>query len=234
VTLVSVVTPTLNEAATIGERARELAMQEPPWEWIVADGGSRDGTAELARSLGARVVVGPKGRGGQLVAGTSVATGDAVLVLHADTSLPRGALTAVRAALADASTVGGNFTIRFGPGGLAARVFEAYCAAQQRLLGIFFGDSVLFVRAGALQAVGGFSDAPVFEDLDVVRRLRRAGRLVRLPLEVRTSDRRYRGRVVRTVATWASLVALYAAGVAPRRLARLYPPHRRERCDRTQ
>jgi rSAM/selenodomain-associated transferase 2 len=228
VSLVSVVTPTLDEAATLRDRAHELAVQEPPWEWIVADGGSRDGTPELARSLGARVIVGPRGRGVQLMAGTSAAAGDALLILHADTALPRGALAAIRAALADASTVGGNFTLRFGSGRVADHVFEAYYRAQQRLLGFSFGDSALFARAGVFRFVGGFSDAPVFEDLDLVRRLRRIGRLVRLPLEVRTSDRRYRGRVVRTVATWAVLVALYAAGVPPRRLARLYPPHRSE------
>jgi rSAM/selenodomain-associated transferase 2 len=229
VRLVSVLTPALDEAAALGDRARELAAQEPPWEWIVSDGGSRDGTPELARSLGARVVVGPRGRGLQLAAAAGAARGDALLVLHADTALPRGALAAIRAALADATAVGGNFTLRFGSGGLADRVFESYCGVQQRLLGVFFGDSALFVRTSAFHAAGGFSDAPVLEDLELVRRLRSAGRLVRLPLQVRTSDRRYRGRVVRTVATWAALVALYAAGVAPRRLARLYPPHAPER-----
>jgi glycosyltransferase involved in cell wall biosynthesis len=224
--LVSVITPTLNEATLLPDRAGELALQEPPWEWIVADGGSHDGTAELARSLGARLVLSPPGRGIQLAAAARAAAGDVLVVLHADTALPGRAFSTIRTVLTDPAIVGGNFTLRFGQGGLADRIFGAYYRLQQDLLGLFFGDSVLFARTAALLKSGGIPEVALFEDLEAVRRLRRLGRLVRLPLVVQTSDRRYRGRAVRTVLHWTGLVALYVAGAPPGLLARLYSPHR--------
>jgi glycosyltransferase involved in cell wall biosynthesis len=224
--LVSVITPTLNEAELLPARARELALQEPPWEWIVADGGSHDGTTELALTLGARLVVSPPGRGTQLAAATRAAAGDFLLFLHADTALPPNAVATIRAVLAAPGVVGGNFTLRFGQGRFVDRFLGVYYRLQQQLLGLFFGDSALFARKAALLEAGGIPETALFEDLEAVRRLRRTGRLVKLPLVVQTSDRRYRGRVARTVALWTALLALYKAGAPPGMLARLYPPHR--------
>jgi rSAM/selenodomain-associated transferase 2 len=215
--------PTLNEAAVLPVRARELAAQEPPWDWIVADGGSSDGTAALATRLGAQVVESPRGRGVQLGAGAAAASGDALLFLHADTALPPGALRAIRSALADPTIVGGNFGLRFDGDTAVDRLFTAYYRARQELSGVFFGDSAMFARSSTFREVRGFPPDPILEDLGLLRRLRQRGRLVRVAAEVRTSARRYRGRPLRTVARWAAIVTLFRLGVSPRRLAWLYP-----------
>jgi rSAM/selenodomain-associated transferase 2 len=223
--LVSIVTPALNEARTLPLRARELQAQAAPWEWIVADGGSKDGTGQIAANLGARVVHAPRGRGTQLNAGAAAARGEILLFLHADTSLPQGALDAVRAALADENVAGGNFTFGFDDEGAAARFLAWVYLALQHLLGVWFGDSTIFCRARVFAQLGGFPDFPIMEDLAFVDRLRTAGKTIRLAAAIRTSPRRYRGKVLQTIARWTMMLVLYRCGVSPYLLARWYRPH---------
>lgn len=223
--LISIVMPALDEAANLPARAREITRQAEPWEWIVADGGSADATVALARAAGAKVVRTARGRGIQLDAGARVARGEALLFLHADTVLADGAISAIRAALRQPDVAGGNFALRFDERGPAALLFEFCYLAQQRLAHTYFGDSAIFVRRHVYDRIGGFGAAPVMEDYAFVRRLERAGRTVRLPLAVTTSSRRYRGRPLRALARWISIMALYRLGVSPQRLARWYRPH---------
>jgi rSAM/selenodomain-associated transferase 2 len=222
--LVTIVTPTLNEEDELPRRAREIEGQEPPWEWIVADGGSTDRTVAVARQLGAHVVETRRGRGRQLNAGVAPAHGEALLFLHADTSMPPSALATLRRALRDERVVGGHFRLRFGDGTVTDRFFDCYQALRDKLFGGFYGDSAIFARSSAFKSVDGFPDEPLFEDVDLVKRLRAVGSLVSLEPIVSTSSRRYRGRPLRTVALWAALLLLRRAGISPQKLAWLYPP----------
>jgi rSAM/selenodomain-associated transferase 2 len=224
--LVTIITPTLNEEDELPRRAREIEVQEPPWEWIVADGGSTDATTVVAQRLGARVVGAPRGRGPQLNAGASSARGEAFVFLHADTRLPPHAVSAVRRALREEGVAGGHFTLRFGDGTATDRLFSRYYAFQDSVFGVFYGDSVIFVRANVFERVGGFPDEPLFEDLGLVDRLRRSGGLVTLDQIVTTSSRRYRERPIRAVLLWATLLVLHRIGVPSRTLASLYRPAR--------
>ena len=129
----------------------------------------------------------------------------------------------------DAEAVGGNFSIRFDGHRRAAR-FLTWLYPQLRRLGLCYGDSAIFVRASTYKQVGGFQPFPIFEDLDLVRRLRKRGRLVHLRATVLTSSRRFEGRsFTLTFTRWAILQALYWAGVHPRILSRLYAPIRNAR-----
>ncbi len=230
--LVSVVIPALDEAAGIGGALASVARQEAPWEVVVTDGGSTDGTpaAVLDAMPGARVVVGEAGRARQLAAGADASSGEIVLFLHADTRLPDGALALVRDALADPSVAGGCFATRFdtsahgfGPLGRAAmRLWQARLWMRWHRLA--FGDRAIFCSRAALDAAGGVPQQPLFEDLDLVRRLRRVGRFVFLDATVETSARRFRRHgAVRQQARNLALWLAWMAGVAPERLARFYP-----------
>ncbi len=223
---ISVVTPALNQAVNLRGRARELARQQGPWEWIVADGGSDDDTVRVARDEGARAIITPHGRGPQMNAGANATRGEVLLFLHADSALPDGAFDAIRAVLADARVGGGNFAFRFDDEGFGGRLLDAVYAHKQRLFGIWYGDSATFVRRTVFTALGGFADVPIMEDIAFAERLRRHARTVRIPLVVRASARRYRGRLFATIVRWTALLALYKLGVAPHRLARFYPPYR--------
>jgi rSAM/selenodomain-associated transferase 2 len=224
--LISVIIPTLDEAGSIGETLDAVARVRGDLEVIVVDGGSRDGTPELARTRGARVLSGDRGRGAQMHAGAVAARGEALWFVHADTQPPGGAAEAIARALEDARVSGGNFGVLFDGGRRAAR-FLTWLYPRLRALGLCYGDSAIFVRRAAYEAVGGFRPHPIFEDLDLVRRLRRVGRFVQAPATVVTSSRRFERRsFALTFARWAALQALYWLGVPPRTLATFYAPIR--------
>jgi rSAM/selenodomain-associated transferase 2 len=217
----AVVIAALDEAEHVEASVRSALA--PDVEVLVVDGGSRDDTVARAREAGARVLETPPGRAGQLRAGSEASGGDAVVFLHADTRLPAGWAGAVRAALADPGAAGGSFALRFDARSPGLRVVEWGAELRRRLFGLPYGDQAPFARRSALVAIGGVPEAPFMEDLDLVRRLRRQGRLVRLALPVATSARRYRTRgVLRTMLrNWAALAA-WRLGLDRERVAAWY------------
>lgn len=219
---ISVVIPALDEQAGLA-RALE-STRRPGVERIVVDGGSRDGTVSTAALLGAeRVLASPRGRARQLEAGLRAARGDVVVFLHADTRLDPGWDAALRAALADPRVAGGAFRLRFESDRLAYRVLEAGAGLRGRLGGLPYGDQALFARRSVLETAGGVPDVPIFEDLDLARAIRRAGRLVLLRERAWTSPRRYeRGGVARVWLRNALALGAYLLGLERARVARWY------------
>jgi rSAM/selenodomain-associated transferase 2 len=208
-TNISIIIPALDEAEAIRQTLDAAARVGDEVEVIVVDGGSADGTAEVARAHGARVVTSAKGRGAQMHTGALAARGDVRWFLHADT-------------LADPRAVGGNFRINFDGTSGAAR-FLTWLYPRLRLLGLAYGDSGIFVRRAAYERAGGFKPFPIFEDLDLLRALWRQGRFVQAEAFVITSSRRFEGRsFALTFARWSLLQCLYWLGVSPHTLAPLY------------
>jgi hypothetical protein len=221
---VSVVVPMLDEQVRIGRQLASLVGDGCWHEVLAVDGGSRDGTVGLARSVpGVRVIEAPRGRARQMNAGARAATGDVLLFLHADVELPAEALAAVATALGDPEVVAGAFrtwTVPDRPTRL--RPLLRLADLRSRYTGLPYGDQALFVRAGVFEALGGFPDQPLMEDLELSRRLRRAGRIRTVPARVRVSGRRFLARPLYYFALMNVLPLLYAAGAPPARLARLY------------
>lgn len=222
----SIIIPTLNEVRSIKATLDAVAQVKGRVEVIVVDGGSADGTLEILDERGVRVITSERGRGAQMHAGAQAAKGEAIWFLHADTIPPLDAAKRISEALHDAAVVGGNFCVRFDGTRHAAR-FLTWLYPQLRKLGLCYGDSGIFARRDAYNSVGGFKPFPIFEDLDLVRELKRVGRIVRLPAQVITSSRRFEGRsFALTFTRWSALQVLYWLGVHPRRLGRLYAPVR--------
>lgn len=220
--MTSIVIPTLNEAAAIERTLR--AARDVGWEKeiIVADGGSEDGTAEIAERCGAKVIRCGRGRGVQMRAGAAAARGDVLWFLHADTTAPVDAIRAIDRALSDPGVVGGNFSLLFEGSTRAARHLT-WTYPKLRALGLSYGDAGIFVRRETYEAIGGFRPIALFEDVDLIRRLRKAGRFVHLDCRLTTSSRRFEGRnYARVWALWIALQVCYWAGVSPDRLARWY------------
>jgi len=220
---IAVVIPTLNEATRIDACLAAVRRQMPGGgaaDVVVVDGGSIDGTPRLAASR-ARVTNAPRGRGVQLNAGARMTSDDVLLFLHADTTLPAGAFAAIDSALVDPEIVGGTFRLRFDHDAVALRLYAWCTRFRWRLL--HYGDQGIFVRRATFEALGGFREWPIMEDVDFLARLDAAGRTVLLPLAVITSARRFaRHGVVRQQLLNTALMAGYLAGVAPTRLARWY------------
>ena len=215
----SVVIPARNEAPTIGP-VIDRARAGGPLEIIVAVGRSADATAAVAAARGARVVEGEPGRGPQLNAGAAAATGGVLLFLHADTLLPAGYGEDVRRVLARPGVCAGAFSLRIGGAGRWLRVVEGLANWRARL-GAPYGDQALFVAAPVFRAVGGYPDAAGMEDLELVRRLRRVGRIGIADACVVTSPRRWlRHGVWRTTLLNQACVAAYLLGVSGDRIGR--------------
>ncbi len=224
--MLSVIIPTFNEAHSISKTLAQVAELCGRAEVIVVDGGSTDATIEIVRRHGVNLITADRGRGSQMHAGASVARGRALLFLHADTHPSADAAQLIMEALHDPETVGGNFNVRFDGTRRAAR-FLTRLYPQLRKLGLCYGDSAIFVRREVYSEIGGFQSYPIFEDLDLVRRLRKRGRVVHLPAIVVTSSRRFENRSFTfTFTRWASLQMLYWLGFHPRTLGRLYAPVR--------
>lgn len=220
----SIVIPVLDEARHVAILLPELVTACPGAEVVVVDGGSADGSPALAaRIAGVRVVTSDRGRARQMNAGAAAASGDALLFLHADTRLPPGAAEAVLAALADPAVAYGRFDVRFDSRRPAFRLIAGLMNARSRLTGICTGDQAIFVRRATFAALRGYADIALMEDVELTRRLKRAGRLAALRLRVTTSGRKWeREGVARTVVLMWALRFLYAVGVRPDRLHRWY------------
>ena len=188
-------------------------------ELVVSDGGSRDATVALAREAGARVVEGPPGRGGQIRRGVAASGGPWLLVLHADTRLGPGWSEAVRAHM-DAGGEAAWFRLRFRAEGPAPRAVEAWANLRSRM-GLPYGDQGLVIPRALLDAVGGYEDIALMEDVALARRLR--GRMRGLRATARTGAGRYEaGGWARRGARNLWTLARYLAGADPERLARAY------------
>lgn len=221
----SVIVPTLNEEQRIEGQLDRLAAMPGVLEVIVADGGSDDRTVEIVRAhRAARLVTASGGRGPQMNAGAGVATGEALLFLHADVALPPDGASLVLAAFADPQVVGGAFrieTVADGREGWPSR-WLWLADLRSKYSRLPYGDQALFVRRAVFEALHGFAPLPLFEDLDFSRRLRRAGRVVRLRACVKVSGRRFMARPLYYTCVMNVMPTLYRLGVPPDLLARVY------------
>jgi rSAM/selenodomain-associated transferase 2 len=220
----SIVVPALNEATGIVATLQSLAaLRAGGHEVIVADGGSDDATATLAAAHADRVFVAPRGRARQMNAGAAQARGEVLLFLHADTLLPDAAAKAVLGAVA-AGAAWGRFDVAIAGRSRWLRLVATLMNLRSRLTGIATGDQAVFVRRDVFDAVGGFADQPLMEDIELSRRLRRlAGPPACLRARVRTSGRRWEQHGVwRTVWLMWTLRWRYWRGTPADELARAY------------
>ncbi|MEJ7849745.1 MAG: TIGR04283 family arsenosugar biosynthesis glycosyltransferase [Pyrinomonadaceae bacterium] len=220
--MISIILPTFNEAAEIEKTLAAVKRLGGNTEIIVADGGSNDKTAAIARQFGAIVVESPRGRGDQMRAAALKSSGEILWFVHADSRPSPVALNEIREALEDPSVVAGNFTLRFAGASRPAK-FMTWFYRHIRKIGLLYGDSGIFVRREAYDCVGGFKPLPLFEDLELVRRLRKIGKVVTLNAEILTSSRRFENRAFLPVfIRWILFQCLYWIGVSPHRMARIY------------
>lgn len=219
----SIIVPVLNEGAVLPRlHAHLLPVQQAGAEVIFVDGGSDDGSAELVRKLGWRLIQSARGRAQQMNAGAAVASGDVLLFLHADTRLPPTAMHRLQAALSG-SQCWGRFDVRIQGRPFMLRLVALFMNARSRLTGIATGDQAIFVRRETFEAIGGFAPQPLMEDIEISKRLRRLTRPICLADKVTTSGRRWEQRGLwRTIFLMWRLRWAYWRGVPASQLAEVY------------
>ena len=222
----SIILPVLNEAACIGAALSALEpLRRHGHEVIVVDGGSIDGTPDLARNGADQVLAAPRGRASQMNAAARAASGEVFLFLHADTLLPAGADRASEAGRAAAGRhrVWGRFDVRIEGTSPVLPVVGWFMNLRSRASGIATGDQAMFVRREAFAGVGGFPPLALMEDVAMSARLKRVSAPLCLRERVVASGRRWeRHGVLRTILLMWSLRLQFFFGAAPSRLARSY------------
>lgn len=239
--MISAVIPTLNSAASIGQCLDGLMApgENMISEIIVSDGGSSDETVEIAERFGAKVLKGTAGRGRQLAAGSRAAKGPWLLFLHSDTCLSTGWSGEVRKFMECRSIdtqidVEGSgeperidrraavWTLQFDDTARASKILASLVAIRTRLLGLPYGDQGLLINKKFYDALGGYSEIPLMEDVELVRKIGRA-RLTIFETPAITSAERYRrdGYILRPVRNVFCLI-LYFIGVSPEFIRKIY------------
>lgn len=219
----SVVVPVWREAAGIESTLEALTpLRQAGHEVIVADAGSDDGTAALARPLCDRVVDAEQGRAAQMNAGAAVASGDLLLFLHADTRLPSDVLAQLNDFMAR-RCAWGRFDVRLSGQRRLFRVIAWFMNRRSRLTGICTGDQALFVRRDVFEALGGFQPLPLMEDVEFSRRLCLVSRPFCVRSPVITDSRRWE-----KLGPWRTIFLMwrlrwrYWRGESPESLAQAY------------
>jgi len=220
----TVIVPVLNEAESIAARLAALRpLRERGCELIVADGGSADGTPELAFPHADRLITAPKGRAKQMNAGAALADGDLLLFLHADTELPPHADRLIIEGLEATGRQWGRFDVAITGQHRLLPVIAGFMNRRSRLTGVATGDQGMFMRKAAFEACGGFPEIPLMEDIALSDRLRRRGPPLCLKERALTSGRRWeRNGVIPTILLMWRLRLAFFLGADPRRLARTY------------
>ncbi|MFN0023604.1 MAG: TIGR04283 family arsenosugar biosynthesis glycosyltransferase [Parvularculaceae bacterium] len=225
----SVIIPTLNAAAGLPATLAALAPAAVSGlirEVILVDGGSTDATCAIAEAAGARVLLAPPGRGGQIKTGADTARGDWLLVLHADTALGAGWPDEAGAFMRAGKARAAVFTLAFDAKGLGPKIVSAGAMLRTRLFASPYGDQGLLIARTLYDAVGGYRALPLMEDVDLIDRLRRfGGRRALAVLKARaiTSASRYeRDGYARRVLKNACCLLMHRLGVAPEKIAAFY------------
>jgi rSAM/selenodomain-associated transferase 2 len=241
---ISVIIPSFNEERKI-RACIESAQRINPLEVIVVDGGSTDRTCEIAQEAGAIVIRSSKGRGIQMNKGASFAKGKVLLFLHADTIMPeteiyslcypelgsgsQGMLKQVQHDIMESLTdkyIGGFFRLKFDDDSLSTRLVEIFANLRARLFSLPYGDQAIFIKRDVFKKIGGFKEYPFLEDIDLVMRARKFGRLKHIPLKVIASSRRikkgYPFSPIFVSLRNVVIALLFILGVGPSNLAKLY------------
>lgn len=219
---ISIIIPTLDEAEFIAGTLASIP-RGPGLEVIVVDGGSRDDTPAIAQSLGALVLSSSPGRARQMNVGADSSKKDLLLFLHGDTRLPEGFTGLIHQCFRNPRVVAGAFRLGLAPPLKGSAFIEKMANLRAEKFHLPYGDQAIFVPAKLFKNLGGYSEIPLLEDVDLVRRLRKIGRLEVIPVPVVSSSRRWKKRGVwKTTSINQMILMGFFLGIPPRILARWY------------
>lgn len=221
-TLISIIIPVLNEENFIQNTLQNINNYAEV-EILVIDGGSKDKTVELAQQMGVKVFKSPQiGRANQMNFGASIAQGEILLFLHADTLLPQGYTTIIRETLAKPQTIAGAFSLKIDGQEKGLRIIEMLVKLRCYLFSLPYGDQAIFLKKTVFEEIGGFPKQPIMEDYQLILNLKKQGRITISPLSVETSARRWQKLgIVKTTLINQLIILGYFLKISPTTLKRL-------------
>lgn len=219
---ISIIIPTLNESKNIQATLASIQTSTNV-EVIVVDGGSKDNTVDIVESLGVKVIAGYKNRARQMNAGVRNATGDILLFLHADTVLPTNFDAMIRTALQQPLTVGGAFALRINAPDIGLRLIEWGVKWRSKLFKMPYGDQAIFITKEKFNDIYGFPELAIMEDFELIRNLKRLGKIAFIPVPVITSPRRWLKKgILQTTLINQIVIIAYFIGISPERIRSWY------------
>ena len=220
--IISIIISTRNEADSIGGLLPEM-LGIPGVELLVVDGDSTDNTVDIAKSLGAKVLETSPGRAQQMNAGAEAAQGGILLFLHSDTHLASGFAEHVREILKQPGVAAGAFQLSIDGKDFGLRIIEWLVNFRSRVMQMPYGDQGIFVTANMFFSVGAFPPQPIMEDFELMRRLKKRGKVKILPLHATTSARRWeRLGILKTTVMNQVIILGYFLGISPEKLSGWY------------
>ncbi len=225
--MISVIIPTLNAEAYLAQALAplvEAAADGLVKQVIVADGGSGDATLAIAEAAGCDIVMSQKGRARQMIAGADAARAPWLLFLHADTVLERTWLAETHAFItrAGAATRAAAYTFAFDDDSAPARRVQYWARARATILKLPYGDQGLLISRQLYDALGGYRDIGLMEDVDIVRRIGVARLTILKSCAVTSADKYRRDGFSRRAWRNLGLLARYYCGADPNTLAQGY------------
>lgn len=193
-------------------------------EIIIVDGAPERDTLRAIHSNHAIRVSSEKGRAKQMNAGASIAKGEILIFLHADTELPIQALEKISAVMEQEGYIAGAFDLDIKSDKLIYKIIAFLASLRSRLNRIPYGDQAIFIRREYFNKIGGYQEIPLMEDVELMKRIKKSGHKIRIFHDrVRTSPRRWEkeGVIYCILRNW-TLQALYALGISPHKLATFY------------
>lgn len=226
---ISVIIPVLNEASRINDAVKNLYSQGYPgtMEVIVVDGRKDGSTIKNIQNPGVMKISSVPGRGIQMNRGAEIASGEILVFLHADTLLPENAFLLIQEVMKDRRVTSGAFDLSIDGRAFVYRIIEKTATLRSRITGIPYGDQVIFIRKSFFFRLGKYSEIPIMEDVDLMRRIKKAkGCVCFIEKPVKTSFRRWEkeGILQCTLRNWL-LMTLYLCGINPEKLAKFYKHH---------
>lgn len=223
--MISIIIPALNEEGYIEKTLKHTENLEGNFEIIVADGGSKDSTRTLVKNFPqVTLISSEKGRANQMNTGAQIATGDVLLFLHADTFLPEKTYELVKSHLKNEKNVGGSFRLNLDKDHL---FLKCYTWCSRFSLEVFtYGDHGIFIREEVFRKIKGYRKMPFLEDIEIQKRLRKAGKFSKLNATVTTSARRFEEMgTLKQLGMDFLILVFYNLGVSPVRLKKFYKDH---------
>jgi rSAM/selenodomain-associated transferase 2 len=219
---ISIIIPTLNEANNIKE-AITSTQPSTNVEIIVVDAGSNDGTPAIAQALGATVISAVPGRAIQMNTGAAIASGEILLFLHADTSLPPGFDQMIRTALQQPQTIAGAFTLRIDAPQWGLRLVEWGVKMRSRFWQLPYGDQAIFLTKDTFNKIGKFPELAIMEDFELITRLKRLNKITIINVPVITSPRRWLKKgIFQTTLINQIVIIAYLIGISPEKIRQWY------------